>query len=304
MEKNNLTGSIPVAFVTKGRQRLKQYDNIVYLNNNDEFELELLNKTTTKVLARIELNGASIGSGIVLKPGERVFLERYLDVSKKFLFETYNVDGDDKEILKAISKNGDVTVKFYREETPPPYINTSPILFVRDWHNSGGTTGGYQYPSFTTTTTSYSTDQNSKLGGRKMCKATSGQKSFSEIDYAPDAFSRSFTSTTDSIDNTLGTMSMSMFSSDIESLDYEETKSESSQILETGRVGKGSESNQSFTYDSSRFEKYSSWEVLWKILPVSQKLIEKEDLKVYCPICGNKRKKDSHKFCPNCGNKF
>ena len=31
----------PTLFITKGRQRVKQYDNVVYLKNGDEFELEL-----------------------------------------------------------------------------------------------------------------------------------------------------------------------------------------------------------------------------------------------------------------------
>jgi len=47
----------PCAYVTKGRQRLKQYGNTVYLNNRDEFEIELYNPTTSKVLAEITLNG-------------------------------------------------------------------------------------------------------------------------------------------------------------------------------------------------------------------------------------------------------
>jgi len=55
--------TVPTAFVTKGRQRVKQYDgNAVFLNNGDEFEIELFNLTTNKVLAKIELNGVSLGS--------------------------------------------------------------------------------------------------------------------------------------------------------------------------------------------------------------------------------------------------
>ena len=84
--------TVPVAYVTKGRQRVKQFsghgNGSVYLRNGDEFELELFNPTTSKVLAKISLNGKSLGSGIVLRPGERVFLERYFDEAKKFLFET------------------------------------------------------------------------------------------------------------------------------------------------------------------------------------------------------------------------
>ena len=87
----NYGSTEPTAFVTKGRQRVKQYNNdSVYLNNGNEFELELFNPTTSKVMAKIELNGISIGAGIVLRPGERVFIERYLDEAKKFMFHVQN----------------------------------------------------------------------------------------------------------------------------------------------------------------------------------------------------------------------
>lgn len=106
----------PQAFVTKGRQRVKQYgNNTVYLQNGEEFELELFNPTSNKILAEISLNGNSIGSGIVLRPGERVFLERYLDKARKFLFETYEIDGADHNAVRAAKQNGIVEVKFFTE---------------------------------------------------------------------------------------------------------------------------------------------------------------------------------------------
>jgi hypothetical protein len=61
-------------------------ETTVYLNNGDEFEIELFNPTISKVMAKIDLNGISIGPGVVLRPGERVFLERYINEAKKFLF--------------------------------------------------------------------------------------------------------------------------------------------------------------------------------------------------------------------------
>ena len=79
----------PCAYITKDRKRLKQFGQNVYLNNGDEFELELFNPSTTTVLAKIKLDGSYIsGGGIVLKPGQRVFLERYLDDPRKFKFES------------------------------------------------------------------------------------------------------------------------------------------------------------------------------------------------------------------------
>lgn len=110
------SGSIvPQSFITKNKQRVKQYVDTVYLENGDEFEIELFNPTQNKVLAKIELNGVSIGSGIILRPGERVFLERYLNEPKKFKYETYFVDGNDASVESAIQRNGDVIVSFYNE---------------------------------------------------------------------------------------------------------------------------------------------------------------------------------------------
>lgn len=249
----NTTGfAVPQSFITKGKQRLKQHDDTVYLKNGDEFEIELFNPTHNKVLAKIEMNGNTIGNGIILRPGERVFLERYLDEAKKFLFETYVVN-DDEEVKQSITNNGDIVVRFYDEiKTPSYYGGSSSTSTVSNpnWIN----TGTPSYGTFTTTGTS--TFVNSSL--------TSG------------------TITTNSLYNVTNT----------------------TREIETGRVEKGSDSNQSFTYDKSLFYSHSSSKNYWKIKPQSTKPIVIEDLITYCSECGSKRKKDTHKFCPHCGTKF
>jgi hypothetical protein len=122
------SGSIvPQSFITKGKKRLKQYVDNVYLENGDEFEIEIFNPTQNKVLAKIELNGESIGSGIILRPGERVFLERFIDTPKKFKFETYSVDDNNQDVEKAIANNGDVMVSFYDEYKPYYFTGTTSI---------------------------------------------------------------------------------------------------------------------------------------------------------------------------------
>lgn len=106
----------PCAFITKGKSRIRQHGQNVYLKNQTEFEIELFNPNQASVLAKIKLNGNYIpGGGIVLKPGQRVFLERYLDSPNKFKFETYSVETNDAEVKKAIENNGDVVVEFYPE---------------------------------------------------------------------------------------------------------------------------------------------------------------------------------------------
>ena len=100
----------PTAHITVEKKRIKQYDDIVYLSDQKEFELELYNPTNGKILAKIEVNGKSIGNGIILRPCERVFLERHIDVAKKFLFETYSVERNDPNLKNAIANNGSVEI--------------------------------------------------------------------------------------------------------------------------------------------------------------------------------------------------
>lgn len=121
----------PCAFITKAKQRLKQFGQNVYLANNSEFELELFNPTSTTVLAKINLNGFPISnSGIIIKPGERVFLDRFLDTPKKFKFETYEVESNNEQVQKAIIKNGEVCVYFYNEKLP-----TAPNVVLKKTNN-------------------------------------------------------------------------------------------------------------------------------------------------------------------------
>ena len=150
----------PEAFVTKRRQRIKQfksndsYENIVYLNNGDEFEIELFNPRSTKVFAEIELNGVSLKNGMVLRPGERVFLERYFDEPKKFLFETYEVDENDSNVQQAIKNNGKIVVKFYNEYIPLNFYSTTyPTSAINHWDDfkkisTSDTTNYYGQSSF------------------------------------------------------------------------------------------------------------------------------------------------------------
>ena len=256
----NTGSAVPQSFITKGKQRLKQHIDTVYLNNGDEFEIELFNPKSNKVLAKIEMNGNSIGNGIILRPGERVFLERYLDEAKKFLFETYIVNGNNEEVKQAIANNGDVVVKFYDQITTSTYFNSgSGTITVNNPNILWSTTTGTPYHGNVFTMTSTNTFYNTSL-----------------------------TSGTFSTSNTL----------------LKNNVSSPTRHIETGRVEKGSESDQSFTYDNSSFYSYpfaSNW---WKIKPQSTKPFVREDLVVYCTECGSKRKKDTHKFCPHCGSKF
>jgi len=107
----------PTAHITKKKSRLKVYNgHIVFLENNDNFEFELHNPKQNSVLVKIKLNGEYISSsGVVLRPGQRMFLERFLDTNNKFEFNTYEVNNT-SENRNAIELNGDVRIEFYDEQ--------------------------------------------------------------------------------------------------------------------------------------------------------------------------------------------
>ncbi len=259
----------PTLFITKGRQRVKQYDgNLVYLKNGEEFELELFNPKSQKVLAKIKLNGTYLGSCIVLRPGERVFLERYLDEARKFKFETYEIDSNDLRARDAIANNGSVEVEFYNE-----YKYSSTYTITYNWPQPE-----YHYHyhydanrSNPIPTWSYTTGVN----GIRIDSVTSSSSSISNSGY--------------------------YCASDVNG---QASRTAIPEPIETGRVEKGNFSEQTLNSDYTAFEAWYSSRISWKILPESNRPYVREDLIVYCINCGAKRKKQSHKFCPNCGTRF
>ena len=155
----------PEAFITKAKKRIKQFDGQVYLSDGDEYEIEIFNPTQDVILAKIKIDGDYIaGGGIVLRRGERVFLERFLDSPEKFKFSTYVVNGNNTEVQDAIANNGYVEVEFYSE-----YIPTIPNRTIYGGntytYSNSGTVNGNPI-TFTTTgmgTTSTSTFYNASL---------------------------------------------------------------------------------------------------------------------------------------------
>ena len=111
--KHETTG----AWIALNNNRLKIYqDSQIYLKDGDQFEIEIFNGETTEVLAKIWLNDELIStSGLILKPGQRFYLDRYIDNNHKFKFSTYNVE-DSQEAREAIQSNGVVKVQFYKKE--------------------------------------------------------------------------------------------------------------------------------------------------------------------------------------------
>ena len=124
---------LPTARIATNRNNEKQYGNIVYLNDKQEFQIEVFNPKTTPVLAKIYLNEKLISTtGLVILPGQRIWLERFIDSNNKFVFETYEV-GNSPAIQKAIENNGKLRVEFYDEKVINFFQVYQPSIF---WTNT------------------------------------------------------------------------------------------------------------------------------------------------------------------------
>ena len=311
-------------FISVGGNRLKQYpDNTVYLDNGKEFQLEVFNPTTSKVLAKIKINGEYISSsGLVLKPGQRVFLERYFDIAKKFKFETYTVD-DSPATAAAIAKNGLIEIEFYKEHVPVQYytINCNPIITTQQpWWQWNNTSNPY-YSSgggCIGTTTTGNINLNSTLNNGDEYKNVSSQSAAKQKNSSSglDGMLRKETSSYSDNNSSFYSQQIPVSSSycdttsfptlDFLEMNFERSVSSEPQpkAKETGRVEAGSSSSQSFVTDYATYNSWYSSKVTWKIIPTSQKPLEVSDLKVFCAMCGAQKKKETFKFCPHCGAKF
>ena len=265
--------SLPEAYIANGRNRMKVYSGKeIFLNNGDTFSLELFNPTQKAIGVKIHINGVNISSSlIVLKPGERSFLERYIDSDNKFVFGTYEVDGSE-QTKKAIQNNGSVRIEFFNEKTQ--------ILTTNYPYGTYGYSQGFPYSSIIcggTLTTSGGTvtpTSSVNLGNYSSSRGLSGA-------IGSDGTSCYFSNT-----------------------DGELLKSKSSKSVETGRVEKGEQSGQTFGSYYGDFESYYFTSIEYKIMPISHRPVEIQSLRKYCGECGTRIKKESFKFCPTCGTKI
>ena len=265
--------SNPTAHVTKKKSRLKVYGGVnVYMNDGESFEIELHNPKTKMILAKIKLNGKYISNGgIVIKPGQRVFLERFLDSNNKFVFSTYEVK-ETRPNKDAIAFNGNVEIEFYDEEE----IRVYPHLSGGNWSTGWTTinTGSPYYGDITFTTSSANIVGTNPTSFYSSTSTPTGPNIRSKFD-----------------------TSKTLLSGRPNSL------KKKSKSIETGRVEKGAESNQTFTNSYEQFQYNTSHTIHFKIKPLSSKNINVEEIRQYCTECGTKMK-SNYKFCPSCGNKL
>lgn len=282
---NYVAPKVPTANIAVNKSRVKLYNKkgdlpSYYLQKGQEFQIELFNPTKDTVLAKITLNGNVISQGgLILKPAQRVFLERYLDVAKKFMFDTYEV-ANTQESIEAIENNGDFKVEFYRESKP-----TNRIISSGTYRNFG-VTSIHNLNTITPISNTFTTT-NTAIGGSFTTTNSVPTSSFYNCSLNSDYYS-------------YNNVALNMVSEPIKTKNL----AKKSKSIETGRVEQGSYSDQEFKTVDKDFEFFAFHTVEAKLLPVSQKVNTSEDIKVkvYCTGCGAKLHKD-HKFCGHCGTK-
>lgn len=288
VSSNGWSPSTPQAFISVNKNRQKVYNNApngkkelmkvktVYLPNQTNFEIELFNPTSNRIGAKIYLNGNSSSDLLIIRPGERYFLDRFLNDNKKYLFDVYDVSGTNSEVQRAIENNGHVKIEFYKEYIQPVvnvhHVYTEiPVIRTLPFHRPGQVL--------------YRSTASSGTGETRSC-----------------AYLNCTTTNSSPINATL---SMTKSINNDVTMDY--LSMDSQKTIETGRVEKGENSNQKF--NSTVFEKdYSTPPITieYLLLPISQKQLTSDDVqreKMFCCQCGAKVKK-SDKFCWSCGIKL
>ena len=95
-----------------------EYSRTVYMKDGQEFQIQIFNPYNYTIGVDILINNISLGNTFIIRPGQRVWLERYFDSANKFKFSTYFVHAENEEVKRAIRNNGQVSIKFYKEREP------------------------------------------------------------------------------------------------------------------------------------------------------------------------------------------
>ena len=260
------------------------YSRVVYLENGQEFQIQLFNPHNFTVGAEIFINGERLSNYLVLKPGERIWLERYLDIKKKFKFSTYEVEGNDKDVQDAIKDNGNIEVKFYKEVRKKDF----PIYPI--------TTIDYNFKTTEWRPTTIVSQPNDFIEDHWSTTIST------KANCSDNKFCTNHTYYSNPCIDTLNTGDQGNLVSSCASPVLTNISDE--MICETGRIEAGSTSNQEFNNVNIDFEYFPFVTEKIKILPISQKPFTSNDLhKIYCPECGRKLK-STYKFCPFCGSKI
>lgn len=257
----------------------KDNERVVYLEDGDEFQIQIFNDQTTEIGARIFVNNEPIGNSyLVIKPGERVWLDRYLDRALKFKFKTYEVNGNSRDVQRAIANNGIVKVMLYRKNSTYTITSTTIQDTIQEWPF-------HMEPEPYWSPKIYYCNNTLGLDDTVKCSTTAGNGFVS------------CTATSATFDNATNYNEPTQIKATLGP-----TKLFNSNKVETGRISEGGHSNQEFDYVNMSFDSWAFATETIHILPKSTKPVQSSDLqKVYCTNCGRKIK-TKFKYCPYCGN--
>lgn len=265
MAKQVKTTTTPSAWVVnskdRGRKSIKK--GKVYLQDKEEFVIELFNPLQDCVLADIKLNGKSISqTGLVLNPGQRFYLDCFIDDKKKFIFNTYEVE-DTTEVANAIAKNGLLEVFFYKESvvTLNNWSNRlSKIVIEKHYpaYYPWGTTNPYTvyYGNGITNTNSFNTGLVTTTANTGNAYCSTGAIDLTNLKSTNNAYY------SNNLINCSGSLATSY-----------------SSTIETGRVEKGSKSKQKFESVDMDFDNYYIASTIVQLLPDSRKPVETKEIK-------------------------
>lgn len=313
--------SSPECDILVNKQLRKTYGkkkNKVYLNDGDHIQLNLFNPLYHRIGVQLEFNGEKEEKILILNPGQKVLLDRFIDTKKKIKFGTYFVDGSKGEVKESIKKNGNMRVHFWYEKMKQPLITTLSSSFA---------VSGASGPSG-----SSGSSGSSGTGGTGKRKRTAGLPHYGKINTAYSTLGNvnGMGSVTTPADFTLdGTFTNTSTNSN--SRVY--TTSSIEPILEeTGRVEKGAKSKQKMKETDFEVDKVFLIKE-FKLLPFSKLKDSKKkapnrladnikpktvtvdvhsnyyrntDHRIYCsnPLCGYRVRNQSWKYCPICGGEI
>lgn len=116
------TTNIECHIVVNGNRK-KNYNNTFYLTDKDEYSFEFFNPNQEVLGIKIKLDNDYISNSLlVINPGQRITLDRYINDAKKFLFSTYTVD-DNENNKKVISNNGLISIEVFKKKQITPIQN-------------------------------------------------------------------------------------------------------------------------------------------------------------------------------------
>jgi hypothetical protein len=302
---NSVTPTYPCAWIVdpsdKGRKKIYP-GNKIYFEDGSEFMIELFNPLQDSVLTELKINGKlASATGLILRPGERFYLDCFIDEKKKFMYKTYEVESGSGAVQKAIANNGNIEINFYREKIKPKPIQpldlrtyTSPGVYTMEYDNSIGY-GEYlaQNISGTVDYSAYSNMSNTAGLGNIVSPQPEYSRSNSLKGKALNKWSPITTHGAQGPQGTQGTQGPRGFAG-------------TPVLEETGRVEKGEVSNQQFVSIDMDFELYTMNTVFFQILPESKKPITTAEIKSginFCPNCGHSII-SGDRFCRNCGHKL